>query len=100
MDGAILNGTTSDRPGAVRPACRYRWASHAGQDSGRAGAAVPIEWRCLIILPMEQQIIEITASRSQLDGVNDSWIAALEAGKVLYFPNIGFTPAEAERRLF
>jgi hypothetical protein len=49
---------------------------------------------------MEQQIIEISATREQLDGVNNSWIAALEAGKVLYFPNIGFTPTQAERRLF
>jgi hypothetical protein len=61
---------------------------------------VPSQALCSIIRRMEQQIIEITASRPQLQGVNDSWIAALEAGKVLYFPNIGFSPTDAEQRLF
>jgi hypothetical protein len=47
---------------------------------------------------MEQQIVEIT---SLPQGKGDpSWVAALEAGKVLYFPSIAFECTAAELRLF
>lgn len=47
---------------------------------------------------MEQPIVEITALPQ---GEPDpSWIAALEAGKVLYFPKLAFTPTAEELRLF
>jgi hypothetical protein len=48
---------------------------------------------------MEQQIIEIPALNWQMSATNDAWIAALEAGKVLYFPNLAF-PLLAEERRF
>jgi hypothetical protein len=49
---------------------------------------------------MEQQILEIPAFSEQIDMANDAWITALEAGKVLYFPSISFTPSPRELRLF
>ena len=49
---------------------------------------------------MEQQILEILAFSWQLSVANDAWITALEAGKVLYFPSIGFMPLPEELRLF
>jgi hypothetical protein len=39
---------------------------------------------------MEQQILEILALGWYFSGAHDVWIAALEAGKVLYFPNLEF----------
>jgi hypothetical protein len=47
---------------------------------------------------MEQQIVEIDISSWQPDCANTEWIAALEAGKVLYFPHLAFTLSEAEQR--
>lgn len=47
---------------------------------------------------MEQQIVEVTAL--PLGTAAPSWIAALESGKVLYFPSIAFTPHKDELRLF
>lgn len=46
---------------------------------------------------MEQPIIEIAAVPTQPDA---SCIAALESGKVLYFPTLGFAPLPDEARLF
>lgn len=45
----------------------------------------------VIIRPMEQQILEIDAPEWKFTTVNDAWINALEAGKVLYFPRLAFT---------
>lgn len=39
---------------------------------------------------MEQQLLEIPASGWQIGMTHDAWIAALEAGKVLYFPHLAF----------
>jgi 3-deoxy-D-manno-oct-2-ulosonic acid (Kdo) hydroxylase len=48
---------------------------------------------------MEAQILEIDASTWQLPATSKEWIAALEAGKVLYFPRLAFQPEPAERAL-
>ncbi|WP_050467336.1 Kdo hydroxylase family protein [Herbaspirillum chlorophenolicum] len=45
---------------------------------------------------MESQIIEIDLAKWQVDTPNDQWIAALEAGKVLYFPRLAFGLLESE----
>jgi hypothetical protein len=47
---------------------------------------------------MEDQIVEIDMAR--LGAGDRGLIAALEAGKVLYFPNFGFQATAAERPLF
>ena len=47
---------------------------------------------------MEQQILEIDAAEWQVAAPDPAWIAALEAGKVLYFPRLGFRLDEAETR--
>jgi hypothetical protein len=50
---------------------------------------------------MENQIVEI--DMANVGHGNPAWIAALEAGKVLYFPNFaehGFTPQKEELALF
>ena len=47
---------------------------------------------------MEQQIIEIDGSSWRPASANADWIAALEAGKVLYFPNLAFELNTSERR--
>lgn len=49
---------------------------------------------------MEKQILEIDAAEWSVGAASDSWIAALEAGKVLYFPNLAFTPLADEQRFF
>jgi hypothetical protein len=53
---------------------------------------------------MENQIVEIDMSKvGQGSTQGADWIAALEAGKVLYFPNFaehGFTPQKEELALF
>jgi hypothetical protein len=46
---------------------------------------------------MEQQIIENPLSSWQAPAPNPEWIAALEAGKVLYFPNMAFELLASER---
>ncbi|WDZ96617.1 Kdo hydroxylase family protein [Herbaspirillum sp. WKF16] len=48
---------------------------------------------------MESQIIEIALTDWQADTPNHDWIAGLEAGKVLYFPRLGFELLASERRL-
>jgi hypothetical protein len=47
---------------------------------------------------MENQIVEI--DMAQLGSGNQELIAALEAGKVLYFPDFGFKATAEEKRLF
>jgi hypothetical protein len=52
---------------------------------------------------MENQIVEI--DMADVGHGNPAWIAALEAGKVLYFPNFGsskagFAPQKEELALF
>ena len=46
---------------------------------------------------MESQIIDIDLTEWQVAAPNPAWIAALEAGKVLYFPRLAFELQEAER---
>lgn len=47
---------------------------------------------------MEQQILEIDSASWQPGSSNGNWIAALEAGKVLYFPLLAFTLSPREQR--
>ncbi|HEX8957666.1 MAG TPA: Kdo hydroxylase family protein [Burkholderiaceae bacterium] len=47
---------------------------------------------------MEQQIVEIDSASWQPEVVHADWIAALEAGKVLYFPRLAFELKESEKR--
>ena len=47
---------------------------------------------------MDQQIVEIDTADWQPNAVDAAWIAALEAGKVLYFPHLTFSLSERERR--
>ena len=49
---------------------------------------------------MEQQILEIGSAEWQISNVSDTWIAALEAGKVLYFPHLAFMPTSDEQGFF
>ncbi|MGI4938037.1 MAG: Kdo hydroxylase family protein, partial [Janthinobacterium lividum] len=55
---------------------------------------------------MDQQIVEIPDYHATPAGGSSPWqddpalIAALEAGKLLYFPSFGFTPLASERSLF
>jgi hypothetical protein len=49
---------------------------------------------------MEKQILEIDAAEWSVGAASDSWINALEAGKVLYFPKLAFTPSADEKRFF
>nr|WP_198984445.1 Kdo hydroxylase family protein [Herbaspirillum sp. ASV7] len=48
---------------------------------------------------MESQIIEIDLAKWQVDTPNETWIAELEAGKVLYFPHLAFELLVSERSL-
>ncbi len=48
---------------------------------------------------MESQIVEIDATDWRAVQANDAWTAALEAGKVLYFPRLGFELLPQERPL-
>ena len=48
---------------------------------------------------MESQIVEIDATDWRAVQANESWTAALEAGKVLYFPRLGFELLPQERPL-
>ncbi|MEB0013789.1 Kdo hydroxylase family protein [Glaciimonas sp. Gout2] len=47
---------------------------------------------------MEQQILEIDCADWHVATPNNAWIAALEAGKVLYFPRLAFDLTQDERR--
>ena len=48
---------------------------------------------------MESQIIEIDVSEWHVSETNPDWIAALEAGKVLYFPQLPFALLPEEKSL-
>ncbi|MDB5775626.1 MAG: 3-deoxy-D-manno-oct-2-ulosonic acid (Kdo) hydroxylase family protein [Herbaspirillum sp.] len=48
---------------------------------------------------MEQQIIEIPLPSWEPTASSPEWIAALEAGKILYFPNMAFALLPSERVL-
>jgi hypothetical protein len=47
---------------------------------------------------MEQQILTVNAADWQIAAPHDEWIAALEAGKVLYFPQLAFRLTAQEQR--
>lgn len=49
---------------------------------------------------MEQPIVTIYHTEWQVDNPDPSWMTALEAGKVLYFPHLTFSVDEAEKRFF
>lgn len=49
---------------------------------------------------METQILEIDATEWVLPQAQEAWIAALEAGKVLYLPKLAFVPSVDEQRFF
>jgi hypothetical protein len=49
---------------------------------------------------MDNQILEIDATDWSIGHASESWIAALEAGKVLYFPRLAFQPGVEEKRFF
>ncbi|MBI1889941.1 MAG: Kdo hydroxylase family protein [Burkholderiales bacterium] len=49
---------------------------------------------------MEPQILEIDSAEWRISHANDTWIAALEAGKVLYFPRLAFQTAPEEQRFY
>jgi hypothetical protein len=49
---------------------------------------------------MNPRIVELPVRDWAAATENPQWIADLEAGKVLYFPNLAFTPREEEKRLF
>jgi hypothetical protein len=46
----------------------------------------------------ESQIVTIDAAEWKMEHTDPAWIAALEAGKVLYFPNLAFKLKEEEFR--
>lgn len=48
---------------------------------------------------MESQVIRIEARDPQAVQGQDAWRAALESGKVLFFPNLGFELRDSERSL-
>ncbi|HJV53893.1 MAG TPA: Kdo hydroxylase family protein [Noviherbaspirillum sp.] len=47
---------------------------------------------------MELQILEIDSVDWRIGAPQEAWIHALEAGKVLYFPRLGFQMTEQEKR--
>ncbi|MBS0343634.1 MAG: Kdo hydroxylase family protein [Proteobacteria bacterium] len=46
---------------------------------------------------MESQLVELDLNEWRVPAPNESWIEALEAGKVLYFPRLGFEFKPEER---
>ncbi|KAF3997456.1 Kdo hydroxylase family protein [Glaciimonas immobilis] len=48
---------------------------------------------------MEQQILNLDCANWHIDSPDRSWIAALESGKVLYFPRLAFVLTQDERQL-
>ena len=48
---------------------------------------------------MESQLVELDLADWNAAVPNEAWIAALEAGKVLYFPRLGFEILPEERAL-
>lgn len=51
-------------------------------------------------LLIDSPIVEIDATQWRLASTRQEWVRALEAGKVLYFPNLAFPLLENERQLF
>lgn len=49
---------------------------------------------------MEDKILKIDITDWSIAAPNDEWIAALEAGKVLYFPHLAFTTTAQEKLFF
>lgn len=49
-------------------------------------------------MPMDQQIIAIDNNEWRVAAPRDEWIAALEAGKLLYFPRLPFIFSKSEKR--
>jgi hypothetical protein len=49
---------------------------------------------------MESQILQLECADWQILDRDDAWVAALEAGKVLYFPHLAFMPTADEKRFF
>jgi hypothetical protein len=49
---------------------------------------------------MDKQILEIGATEWTVPAAQDAWIAALEAGKVLYLPQLAFATTKEEQRFF
>lgn len=49
---------------------------------------------------MEQQIVTIDHAEWRIGNPDPAWITALEAGKVLYFPNLAFAVDKTEERFF
>jgi hypothetical protein len=49
---------------------------------------------------MENQILEIDATEWKIGAASDSWITALEAGKVLYLPKLTFATSTDEQQFF
>lgn len=49
--------------------------------------------------PMETQLVELDLADWNGAAPNEAWIAALESGKVLYFPRLGFEVLPEERAL-
>jgi hypothetical protein len=49
---------------------------------------------------MEQQIVTIDHAEWRIGNPDAAWIAALEAGKVLYFPRLAFTVDKTEENFF
>ncbi|HEX7634127.1 MAG TPA: Kdo hydroxylase family protein [Noviherbaspirillum sp.] len=47
---------------------------------------------------MEHQILDIDSTDWKIGAPQETWIAELEAGKVLYFPRLGFRLTEQEKR--
>src|ERR1700757_777252 len=48
---------------------------------------------------MDTQLVELDLADWSAATANEAWIAALEAGKVLYFPRLGFEVQPEERAL-
>jgi hypothetical protein len=67
---------------------------------GLACPSAHTEFRVLAKLdPMENPIIEIPAREWRQAQSHEAWVSALEAGKVLHFPNLAFALEAEERRL-
>ena len=49
---------------------------------------------------LQDQIVEVDIDQWQIDAPKDDWIAAIEAGKVLYFPHLPFPLGADQANLF
>lgn len=73
------------------------WAARSGRH--RLETADFRRGQAYNFLMQDSQILEIPGRDWRLTGSDPAWIAALEAGKVLYFPQLAFEMSEAERGL-